>query len=35
MQLSLKGKIFSQFYNAFLTRRLNFESFQKKDEPHS
>ena len=35
MQLSVKLKIFSQFVSAFSTSRLNFEHFQKKDDPHS
>ena len=35
MQLSQKLKIFSQFLSAFSTSRLNFEHFQKKDDPHS
>ena len=35
MQLSQKQKTFSQFLSAFSTSRLNFEHFQKKDDPHS
>ena len=35
MQLSPKGKTFCQFFSTFLTARLNFENFQKKDDPHS
>ena len=35
MQLSQKKKTFSQFFAAFLKSRLNFEYFEKKDEPHS
>ena len=35
MQLFLKGKTFSEFFSTFLTGRLNFEHFQKKDDPHS
>ena len=33
--LSQKQKIFSQFFAAFLKSTLNFEHFQKKDDPHS
>ena len=33
--LSEKPKIFSQFFSAFLKSTLNFEHFQKKDDPHS
>ena len=33
--LSKKPKTFSQFFCAFLTSTLNFEHFQKKDDPHS
>ena len=33
-QLSLKQKTFSQFFSAFLKFRLNFEYFQKEDDPH-
>ena len=33
--LSQKQKISSQFFSAFLKSTLNFEHFQKKDEPHS
>ena len=35
MQLSPKGKTFSQFFSAFLTCRFNFEDFQEKDDPHN
>ena len=35
MELSQKLKIFSEFLSAFSTSRLNFEHFQKKDDPHS
>ena len=34
IQLSRKQKTFSQFFAAFLKSRLNFEYFEKKDEPH-
>ena len=34
-QLSQKQKGFSQFFLQFLTSTLNFEHFQKKDDPHS
>ena len=33
--LSPKQKTFSQFFSAFLKSTLNFEHFQKKDDPHS
>ena len=33
--LSQKRKTFSQFFSAFLKYTLNFENFQKKDDPHS
>ena len=33
--LSEKPKIFSEFFCAFLKSTLNFEHFQKKDDPHS
>ena len=33
--LSPKPKIFSQFFSAFLKPTLNYEHFQKKDDPHS
>ena len=33
--LSQKGNTFSEFFSAFLKYTLNFESFQKKDDPHS
>ena len=32
--LSQKGNTFSQFFSAFLKSTLNFEHFQKKDDPH-
>ena len=35
MQLSEKLKSFSQFFIALLESSLNFEHFEKKDEPHS
>ena len=35
MQLSQKLKTFSQFLASFSKSRLNFEYFQKKDDPHS
>ena len=35
MVVSQKGKLFSQFFSAFLKSILNFEHFQKKDDPHS
>ena len=34
MQLSQKQKTFSQFFAAFLKSTLNFEHFEKKDDPH-
>ena len=34
-QLSQKQKTFSQFFLAFSKSTLNFEHFQKKDDPHS
>ena len=34
MQLSRKQKTFSDFFSAFLKSSLNFEHFQKKDDPH-
>ena len=34
MQLSEKLKTFSWFFPAFWKCRLNFEHFQKKDDPH-
>ena len=34
-QLSQKQKAFSQFFIAFSKCTLNFEHFQKKDDPHS
>ena len=33
--LSEKRKTFSEFFSAFLKSALNFENFQKKDDPHS
>ena len=33
--LSQKPKTFSQFFSSFLKSTLNFEHFQKKDDPHS
>ena len=33
--LSQKQKTFSQFFSALLKSTLNFEYFQKKDDPHS
>ena len=33
--ISQKRKTFSQFFSAFLKSTLNFEHFQKKDDPHS
>ena len=33
--LSRKQKAFSQFFLAFSKSTLNFEHFQKKDDPHS
>ena len=35
MNLSQKQKAFSQFFSAFFESSLNFEHFQKKDDPHS
>ena len=35
MHLSQKQNNFSQFFPAFFESALNFESFQKKDDPHS
>ena len=35
MQLSQKQKTFSGFFSAVLKPRLNFEHFQKRDDPHS
>ena len=34
-QLSQKQKAFSEFFLAFSKSTLNFEHFQKKDDPHS
>ena len=33
--LSHKRKTFSEFFSAFVKSTLNFEHFQKKDDPHS
>ena len=33
--LSQRRKTFSQFFSKFLKSTLNFEHFQKKDDPHS
>ena len=33
--LSQKQKTFSEFFSSFLKSILNFEHFQKKDDPHS
>ena len=33
--LSQKEKTFSQFFSSFLKCTLNFDHFQKKDDPHS
>ena len=35
MHLSQKKKYFSQFISPFLESALNFQQFQKKDDPHS
>ena len=35
MLVSQKRKLFSKFFSAFLKSILNFEHFQKKDDPHS
>ena len=35
MVVSQKRKTFSEFFSAFLKSILNFEHFQKKDDPHS
>ena len=35
MQLSQKQNFFARFFAAFLKSRLNFEHFEKKDDPHS
>ena len=35
MELSQKSKTFSLFFAAFLKFTLNFEHFEKKDDPHS
>ena len=35
MHLSQKQNIFSAFFAAFFESALNFEHFQKKDDPHS
>ena len=34
-QLSQKQKAFSQFFLAFYKSKLNFEDFEKRDDPHS
>ena len=34
MQLFQKQKNFSEFFSAFFKSRLNFENFEKKDDPH-
>ena len=34
MQLSQKQKTFSEFFAAFLKFRVNFEYFEKTDDPH-
>ena len=34
MEVSQKQKTFSEFFSAFLKSNLNFEHFQKKDDPH-
>ena len=35
MHLSQKEKNFSEFFSSFFESALNFEHFQKKDDPHS
>ena len=35
MELSQKQKTLSHFFSLFLKSTLNFEHFQKKDDPHS
>ena len=35
MELSKKQKSFSEFFSASSVFRLNFEQFEKKDDPHS
>ena len=35
MHLSQKQNVYSQFFLAFFDSALNFEHFQKKDDPHS
>ena len=35
MQLSYKQKFFLKFFAAFLKPSLNFDHFEKRDEPHS
>ena len=35
MELSQKSKTFSPFFTAFSKSTLNFEHFEKKDDPHS
>ena len=34
IQLPQKWKVFSDFFSAFLKSTLNFEYFEKKDDPH-
>ena len=35
IQLSLKERTFTEFFSAILRSSINFEHFQKKDDPHS
>ena len=35
MELSGKQKTFEKFFSSFLKSSLNWEHFQKKDDPHS
>ena len=35
MKLSQKQKTFSRFFSPFLKPSLNFQHFEKKDDPHS
>ena len=35
IKLSQKQKAFNRFFSAFSKSKLNFEHFQKKDDPHS
>ena len=35
MHFSKKRNVFSQFFLAFFESAINFEHFQKKDDPHS